>query len=625
MNQPLPHREDFASQFDRTTIAVVLGAAALQILIVRFFGAIGQLEHAWPVSILIFLTAFGYLARDFRRLSDAEKATWLAPWKSPMPWIVIGLLLVQIISYPPMMHDSLSYRLPRIFFALQEGSFDSFETADWRMVTMPIGWESLALPFATFDLIGWSRLIALSCWAAVYHLCVRMVQGAGAGPAKSRWAGLAVATAPFLVLQAASTANDILAATFLLGGAWLALDFERRPGPVAVLGSLLAVILAASAKPQFLVLGAAWLVWWLFAAGAPYRRASWWLLGAAFPLYVLVSPLPELVTNLVNHGSLVGGNTSLQASSIPSWRMTLAGVFQFGGSQFQLPVFPGADSFNGLIAQIPGMSALGEGISKFHPGVNLIPKIDGASFGLLHALLLIVGGVTAWRHRPTLTRAWFIVVAACFLIACSQVVAATMSRSFLGFFFVLIPLACGGLGRLADVRGFRSCCLIPILGGIAVLILNPSAPLWPAKTFAAALDRPAITTTVERYLSYQDRAETAAGMLEPVPPDEEVGLLIRGVTPVVRLWQPEWKRLRLFYVNAMPPEEFVESRADWLLIAANAEEMHPEAFAEYRDLDGWRPVLTRSYQPTLRHGDEEWTLYTRKPISPEPSWKLPEN
>ncbi len=383
----------------------LLIATGTQTLAVQLASVAGLLRFEWMAALLIALGFAGWVTKRVATLDPAERRSLAEPWRALWPWLIIALLLVQIIVYPAMMHDSLSYRLPRMFLALQEGRLSGFSTTDNRMVAMPWGWESLALPFASLNLVGWSRLIALSCWAVVYQLLFRPARNAGAGPAGARWLALAFATAPFFMLQAASTANDLLAGTLLLAGMFLMMGFHREPGPGPVLGSLLALVLAANVKPQFLVLGLPWLVWWVAAPGRPGKRVRPVILAAAAPLFFFVSPLPLLIANHLETGSISGHPDSRSMAAAPAWRMIPAGTIQFLVPQLQLPVFPASESVKKVVRGLPGMDALGKDIPKFAPGVSMMPSIDGASFGLVHFTLLAAGILAALRRSRRLASA----------------------------------------------------------------------------------------------------------------------------------------------------------------------------------------------------------------------------
>lgn len=591
----------------------VLVALALQILNVQLFSAFNILEYSWMVSVVVLIGLLVFVVQRLKVSGPEVLGEVTVPWRSIWPWLFVALLLIQIAVYPPTMNDSLAYRLPRIFMALQEGSLSAVYSPDERMMIMPWGWESLAMPFASVNGIGWSRLVNLGAWMLVYHLLTNITFHAGASAGRSRLFALGVSTAPFFLLQASSTANDIFAAAMLMSSAWLMIRFKDDCSGVNVLGSLLALILASSAKPQFLTLALPWLAWWLFASGKPWKRVSWWVLAVACPFYLLVSPLPQMIMQYLEYGSLSGEPKSVTETAGP-FQMMLAGSIQFSVIQLQLPVFPGNGSFNDLIRSMPGMDALGKGIPKFAPGVGIMPIIDNASVGLLHTFLLVVICLAAVRYDRKRTLLYIGAVLLAFLIASSQIVVSTMGRSFAGYLLLLAPIASFGAAKLMNHKFFRAYIILVIAAGMGSLIINPSAPLWPAKLLQSKLEKSGkkrIAVQVDQYLSYQGRALTGEGILDQVPEGKAVGVLIRPVTPVAALWQPDWRSHRIWYVDQTNPRDFAEGECEWLLLAGFAAEAFPELAEQYQNLPGWEIVTEREYLPNISQGYDTWTLYHR--------------
>lgn len=605
-----------ASTFaERDLIFALLLVVGLQMLCVQLFSTLGALRWAWIAQVAIWLALAVWKIRYLLRrpaLCDQVFEGWRAPW----PWVVAGLLLAQITLYPPTMHDSLSYRLPRMLLALQEGSLGGAHASDGRVHTMPWGWESLALPFASLNLLNWSKWIGLECWALTYHILFRWARLGGAPAASARWLALAFATSPFFLIQASSTANDLLAGCLLLMGASLMLDFRARPTAGAVLGSLLALVMAANVKPQFLVLGLPWLLWWTCAPGRVWSRVRLSVLCGLAPLFVMVSPLPILTINLMETGSLAGlGPERVMREQPPLWQMVIAGSLQFGLPQLQLPVFPWAEPFNQVLQGLPGMATLAEGIPKFQPGWALVQTIDNANLGLFHLCLLASGLVCAVRKQRTIALPWCAGVLLAFWIACSQVVVITMARSFCPFLMVLCPLAIMALAprmQAARVR-WMVIAIIPI--GLLSAVLNPSAPLWPARSLQTLLQErghPGAAQQISTYLRYQQRAEVGAGMLDAVPAGEAVGVLIRPGTPTSRLGQPRWQDHRIVHLHQTPSAAFQQSDIPWLLIAEKYREWNAGQLSRYQALEGWSRVHRQRYLPNLLQGEEQWELYMRK-------------
>lgn len=596
-----------------TGIMVLCG---MQMLAVSAFSALGMLRHEWLMAVILLLAFLTWLGVQLKA-DKAAASDIIDAWRAPWPWIITGLLLLQICLYPPMMHDSLSYRIPRMYLALQEGShLQNFVTTDDRMNAMPWGWECLAMPFASLNALGWSRIINLICWALCYQILYRFARMGGADKAPARWCSLAMVSAPFFLLQAPSTANDLTAGTLLIIGITLMLAFHRSPSGIPALGSLLALVMAANVKPQFLVLGLPWLIWWMAAPGKPWRHTPIKYLLLAAPLFFFVSPLPTLIGNHLTHGSISGlGEDSRNVAHAPAIQMMVAGSIQYLTPQLTLPLTPWADTLTAAIRSIPGINSLGNGIPKFSPGVGLMQILDNGNLGLIHFFLLCFGLAQAFKRKRRLTLLWTGAILAGFLIASSQVVVSTMARSFTPFVLVLLPLACAAAARWFSASSKRI-WLLPLVSlcGLASLILNPSAPLWPAQSIhqlAQTQTRPKLAKQLDQYLSYQKRAAVGAGILEPVPQGSGVGILIRQVTPVHQLWQPQWQSHPIQYLHETAPSSFLSGDLEWLLIADKFQEFYPGEFDAYRSLPGLELVHTGTYLPNLKQGPETWRLYRR--------------
>lgn len=598
-------------------LTALLAGIVLQGLLILATSALGIVAWSWIGSAAILLGLAAIKLRLWQASDATTRAALTEAWRAPWPWIIGLLLTIQIVAYPPTMSDSLCYRLPRLFLALQDGGIGRFPTEDDRINGMPWGWEFLALPFASLNLLNASKLINLAAWAIVYQLLFSLARERATSGAHARWIALALSTAPVFLLQATSTANDLYAATLLLIGAWMIHRFHTAPGPLPVMASLLTLVLAANAKPQFLILGLPWLVWWALAPGKPWKQTPWWTLAAAAPVYFLVSPLWILFENHLLHGNLLGASEGAGLTTkAPTGLMIVAGTIQFTASQFQLPVFPGAEAFSAFLKKIPGFAEIHAVIPSFQPEVNQLAIVDRASLGLVHITLLASGLVLCIRRSATRTWPWLAAFAFGFLIASSQVVPSTIGRSFVGFLALLLPLAAIGLASWSNIRITQAACIAAILTGTAALTLNPSSPLWPSGTTASIAKSRNITSLIQaldHYHGYQKRALTGTAILDPVPHGETVGVLVRRITPITSLWQPDWRAHRIEFINHLTPADFTQSDTRWLIVADNAAEFLPEQTAQYQSLPGWEKIQTHTYLPNLSQGHESWTLYRKSP------------
>jgi hypothetical protein len=593
-------------------LSILLGAATLQYANAHVSGLAGALAVSWIASAAILCAALALLARQWRAAPASERSELIAPWAWAPPWLFLVVMLWQIASYPPMMNDSLCYRLPRIFLWLQEGEIIRSNSSDGRILEMPYGWEILALPLVALNQVTYVALINLAAWMVSLQLFHHWAIASGAGTKQAKWLSLALATAPFHLLQATSSANDLFAAACLLVSVHFILSFSRDPDWLRIYLSLIAFMMACGMKPQFLVLGLGWGAWWLLDSGKPWKHTKLPHLAVFGSLALLVSPLSTFLSNHLATGSFMGSGMETSMESGSFFQKTLIASAQFLSAQLQLPLMPGADRIGESIASIPFLKS-GDNPIPFEHGLLMIPVIDWASYGLIHSALLVVGVVLALRHAEPRLR-WVIVFALIgFLIAGAKVVPSTIGRSFAGFLAIATPLAIIGLLRLRP-RWQTLTCVTGILAGFAAIILNPSSPVWPsgkAEAFAVKSGKAGVAEKLARYNTYRERAATGVHFLDPVPSGERVAILVRGFTPIVGLWTPDWKKHRIEFTHDTPAEEFQASDRNWLLIADNAGEQFPGIIRQYRELDGWSEVSRRQYRPLLSRPPETWTLYHR--------------
>ena len=591
---------------------LILAIFAGQMLIVIAFGFAGGLHYSWLASFALLATGATAALRFWKDADTCEREAFIEPWLWFLPWTFLALLAIQIIAYSSVMNDSLSYRIPRIYLWLQEGSTGKVETADWRINAMTYGWESMALPFYSLNLPKFARLINLFMWLTSYQIIHHWARTFGASLTRSRWIALAMATAPGFTLQAVSTANDFFICSLLLIGIHFILVHERRPGSIPVLASLLALVLAANVKPQFLVMGAGWAAWWAFGPGRPWKQVRWSAWFALLPVLILISPLPKLLENFVSYGSISGNPLQDPTQSSVTLRV-IANSLLFTFSQLQLPVMPNVSALNSWLNSIPFVAELHRQVPKFGFGLNELAMVDSASYGFFHATLILTGFLAGWKHCKGQKRWIALAVLPMFLLAVTQVSVSTVGRSFMGFAIPLFPLVITGL---IHMRRNWQLVLVVLAGGTSI-ILNPSHPLWPcdiAEATARAKGLTLVTGKLESYNLFRQRADTGKGILADIPEKDTVGVLLRQITPITNLWRPDWRAHRIEFIHDQRPEEFEQSAVNWLIIGNKAEEQFPEAFKQYQHLAGsWEKVRTLTYRPTLQQGPESWTLYHRKP------------
>lgn len=604
--------------FTEAILAILLIACGLQIGNAYAWSLCGGLAHSWIGSLILVGLAGACLARQWARAPHDEKSAFVSAWSWPLPWLFSGVMLWQIAVYPQSMNDALCYRLPRIFVWLQENSISSPDAPDPRMMEMPWGWELLALPLVALNGVAWAALVNLGAWVVFFVLTHHWAVSAGAGTWKARWLAMAMSSAPFCLMQATSSANDLLATILLMVAFHFILRFGKAPDSQRVFLSLLAFMLACGVKPHFLVLGAGWGTWWLLDPAKPWRQTKPIHLALLGSLAVVVSPLPIFISNYHAAGSFLGsGMTEGTEGGNPLLKISSASI-QFLTAQLQLPVTPGAEFISRTIRDFGPFQTLRNHFPKFQPGVGVVPIIDAASFGLIHFGMIVVGIVAGWKTADRRLR-WLMAFAIFgFLAASTKVVPTTIGRSFFGFGALLVPAAVIGLAKTSNGR-VAAIAAVAVLAGFLTMILNPSCPAWPSRmagNLAVRSGKTQLAEKLTRYHDYQKRAATGVGVLDPVQEGESVAVLVRAGTPLVGLWTPDWRRHRIGFVHHLPPEKLEPKGYQWLLVGANARENYPGQFEAFNERKGWEIVREENYLPTLTGGYERWTLYRKIPLTP---------
>jgi len=605
-----------ASRFSPTDsfLGVLILAATAQFTNAAIWSLCGALGSSWIGSLLIILVAFPAFGMVWKNSHSEARRSISSAWTWPLPWVFLAVILWQTVAFPPTMNDSLCYRLPRIFLWLQDGYISQTGGADGRMREMPWGWEILALPLVAINQVNLVGLVNLAAWVIVFQLTFCWATTAGASLKNARWLSLGIATAPVFLLQASSSANDLFAAAALMVSVHFIISFAGDPKPARIHLSLIAFMMACGVKPQFLVLGLGWGLWWIFGKGKPWKHTGIAALTVAGPFALLVSPLPVFILNYLDSGTFIGGEISaaVGGNNSPGLNIIAASVL-FLFSQLQLPLVPGADKINLVIQSFGPFQTIKNQIPDFSPSFGLIQIIDQASLGLMHFALIGIGIVFSVRSKNYLYRCILIIAVIGFSIAGAKVVPETIGRSFVGFVAILIPLTAWGLAKVRTAW-LRPACILAILAGGASLILNPSSPAWPSRSlekYAVSSGKTGLAEKLGRYHAYQERAQTGVGFLAPVPAGQPVAALVRSFTPIVGLFTPDWRRNRIDFVQNIEARKFNRGSHRWLLIGDNSGEFYPEQEQAYRRLPGWKIISEKEFRPTLSQGVEKWTLYKR--------------
>jgi dolichyl-phosphate-mannose-protein mannosyltransferase len=247
-----------------------------------------------------------------------------------------GWLYVLALAFftPPLEWDSLTYHLPRASFWLQDKAVGYIEHAnDPRLDGNPPGGEIGLL--WTMSLSGGDRLVALPQLAAASALVVGVVGIAGRIGLSGRSAalgGLLFASLPLVAVQAPTTYNDLVVASFLVIATYAGIG--RAPSDLV----LLALAIGLALNTKFTGILALPVLALVAAVANPIRR---WPALAGAGLAGILLGAPWYIVNRVETGHFDGALTSATAqvqertliAIAPTIRRELFSFVDFSGTR----------------------------------------------------------------------------------------------------------------------------------------------------------------------------------------------------------------------------------------------------------------------------------------------------
>jgi hypothetical protein len=562
-----------------------IGAVALILLSCSFFSIFSQLSlGAWlGAAVALILTGV--------RLRRAGRPVFSVPRFHGIGWgipVLLALCLVSLLAGPHCFLDTYSYRLPQMFFWLQEGHPWSVPNVDMRINQMPHVWPFLS---AAFFLPLGERALALPNFIGLLFLAAlfrRWAARPGDPDAKTDAIALVFLSAPVFLMGASTNDNVVCCCAFL------ALSYHFADRPEATLRttalSALAFALACGIKPQYLALAPVWGAWFFFAPSRPWRTLRLKPLLVLLPLLVLCSPVPTLAVNRICWGSFmhpkVVERTNAPTTAVPETRIEESSGETPASPTKTRDGFQGEQSFVTLCSQLfaPPFNPLFGKMNRWvstggNPGSRWCRRHriafrpleipETASLGVFVSVSLLVGLVAA-LVREKRHFAFVLPVLVLTGLAVALTAGATLGRSFSGFFLLLFPVALPALARLPKrlVSSYAALCL---LVGAAIVVTDPSRPLLPLRFLSRKLaNRPAAVKQLHGYAHYSERQHAVRGLLDAVPPrTERIGVVIEPNSPFGDLWllRPE---IRVVPFTAVPgSSRRMRESVEWLVVKSS--------------------------------------------------------
>lgn len=222
----------------RALVLAHLTIFAFVALSTEMLSAVDAVAHA-PVQAAwtaLLLTSFvlAWRRRSWQRLGRAEPRqarSDTTPWTSTLAIVVLLILAITLVTallYPPNTWDSMSYHMARVAHWEANQSIDFYPTSITR--------QNIQMPLAEFAILhlqiltGSDRYANLVQWLSflvLVGLAILIAAELGLDKPQQRLSAVIVATLPMAILQASSTQNDLVVASFVMAFAWLLLRLQR--------------------------------------------------------------------------------------------------------------------------------------------------------------------------------------------------------------------------------------------------------------------------------------------------------------------------------------------------------------------------------------------------------------
>jgi len=536
----------------------------------------------WGLSVFSRLDGWGHLAMLpvllvaifwWLKASEPGRSTSSFPparlrrrWLRPLPLIyltVIGLsLAAALMNEHPWSFDAITYRMPRTLYWWTAHHWYWIGTLDHRLDFSSTGFEWQMLP--VMELTKSDRFIFLLSWLPILlmpGLVFLAFRTLGVnGRSARRWMWL-LPTGFCYALQCSGLQNDGYSVDYVLAAIAFG-GIACRSRHAASLGfALLAVSLLTGAKlsnlPLLLPLGLI-----LLPALASIRLANWKIL-LLLPLLAACSFLP-LAFECWKHTRDWAGDPGDQWNIHPTNPVgaVLANVCELADDVMQLPVFPGSNHVNDLLAPFNN-SAFMLWLQRSHLSFNGLHFGEMAyegSAGLgtgigLYAIILLVGSCfvkaqarpggnlaalpLAWRLAP-----WFAWIS--FLVLLGKLGSAHTARNAATYY----PLLFISLLLLPRVAAFERRKIAGVFAGVAammviiVILVTPARPVIPVERLAQWFPRPALKSAAEKYHFWSNLRDDLAPIRSQLP----AGVKVVGFGGGFRdtpygLWRPWGSRV----------------------------------------------------------------------------------
>jgi hypothetical protein len=571
-----------AVTFVLTVYLIAAGEVVFLTELLSIFHGVGPVGYAVGEAVLLGAAFLAWRARGMPRPRVPRlplRAFRAHPSLALLTAVVAAALVYQaflVVATPPNDWDSMLYHLSRAAYWHQHGAVGYIANAPTqRMNAFPPNAEIAIL--YTFAFVGRDTFAAapqllaeLALLVAVYGSSRRL----GYGRAASLFASLVFATLAQVPLEAVSTKNDLVVASFVSAAVYYLLGRERRELPLAAV----ALALALGTK-----LTTIWVLPFLVLAGVALlsRRRFVELAGWSAAAFLALGAFPYAL-NAVETGNPIGSRDALGGfqpkRSVVGTVSTTARVFydfvDFSGDRPSPRVRRGVAKVGRWIFDVAHIPPNPRGATANATPFTFVPNsaayLNASYFGPLGWLLILplaIGFLAAWIARRA-GRAHGLITLALPLYAVA--VALTSRYTQLIGRYMLTPVALTAPlsawlygGRLASRKGLATVA-VAALGALTLFLVHARNFYKPSGLGSRAavwtLPRPEAVaigwTSMQRMLTDLERRV----------PDGAVGAAERNNDWTYPLYGPTLER-RIVYLRKDPLERAESLGLRWVVFS----------------------------------------------------------
>ena len=516
-----------------------------------------------------------------------------------MLWTIIIGCFISLIVQPHCFLDSYSYRIPQMMFWIQEGHPWSVPNVDMRINQMPHVWPMLSASFYSF--FG-EKGIALPNFISLLLFIWLLKDSARNAEIKDQLVNYVVTifvAAPVVVMGASTNDNVITCTTFLFLSYFFACRTDTTPKNIAL--SAISFALASGIKPQYLTLAPLWVGWFFLYEAKPYKQLMLIHYLYLIPLAIICSPIPTLAVNQFCYGShyrpFIADVTTVVLNNPSGYSNNfIDSTIKLLKSHLDIPLNPFYKTLNSLLTNY--------GLQRFYFRPLIIPEWAGLGFASF--IFFCIGICSAKKKIKTNTIiAIYSLVALTIAIAMTK--AGSIGRSFIGFFWLMLPFALLGLSKLSKnvITAFTICSF---LTGFFCIVFDPSAPLWPAKTVASKISSPKIKVQLDGYTHYSKRQYAASKIIDLIPDNENnLGIIIEGDTPIAGLWLNDRNKKKIIPMGLNISSDYLKNKKITYLLISHPKLINHD-FYDFCKKNNLEEIEELKYTSKIQKGPEPWYL-----------------